>query len=704
MRYLLFFLLYTLGLSATAQDVIAPAVGDNVHFYALLIAAQNYQDNAFPSLHGPYRDAQALRTVLTTSYNFEPGHVTVLADKSKDEILDAVETTCKRLNPDDNLLIFYAGHGTYTTGINAFDVHGYLVPTSAKQGKFYTYISSDELTGSFRQCKSKHILVIADACFGGSLARRAIPSAPLPIQAAYNRNSRQLMASGNITPVPDNSVFIQYFIQRLEENDKKYITINDLFQQIVTPTINNTNGLTYPVCNPFFNVGDEDGRFVFKRTDGRARELEPVASTTTPPASETYTGAVNPSTPATATRMSLDKAKDLLKAGNLLEAKNGIDFITSQDKNLYNGEAWYTRLKIYNALAASNYSSQYPDARDQAFIALRRYTEVDNSKLVLLIMDGYKPVNEIYQGYFQMGANDYNAGKYDEALKNFSGAISTSSFMTQKGWTNLPIDTTSTLYAGISAEKAGKKDFAAIYYGRLAEAGIRSINGTNMLDVYKWLVDYYNTKKDDANYQKFIALAKQQFPDDLFWPSTELDNLRAAGNKKALFAKYEEIVAHFPSNHLFFFNYGLELYQYATDANSGRPADYDALIARALVMLQNCLKIKPDYPQAALVCGQIYYNTGVDLQTQTKNIPGKDPEAVKRRADLRIEAGKQFDMAIPYFEQVDSDLGGKGKLTMEEKATLKNSYNLLITIYENKNISDRVNTYTTKFNNVDKDH
>jgi len=402
----------------------------------------------------------------------------------------------------------------------------------------------------------------------------------------------------------------------------------------------------------------------------------------------------------------VDKAKDLLKANKLPEAKTEIDKVLAVEKNQKSGDAWYTKLKVYNAIAANGQlSSQYPDARSQAFDALQKYTEVDDKKLLLLQMDGYKPVNEIYQGYFQVGANDYNGGKYDSALMNFSGALKTSAFMNAKGWTNLKIDTTSTLYAGISAEKAGKRDSAAVYYGKLAEAKIANINGSNMIDIYKWLVDYYNQKKDEANTKKFITLAKEQYPDDLFWPSTELDNLREKGPKDSLWAKYDEITAKFPKNHLFFFNYGLELYQYSSDTSSGkRPANADVLIAKAQENLKKCLEVQPDYPQAALVLGQISYNAGVDLQAQTKKIPGKAPEDVKKRADLRVAAGKKFDEAIPYFEMVDKDLGSKGKLKMDEKTTLKDAYDLLITIYEQKNLKDKVDVYTTKFNNVDKDH
>ncbi|GGA85449.1 hypothetical protein [Puia dinghuensis] len=405
---------------------------------------------------------------------------------------------------------------------------------------------------------------------------------------------------------------------------------------------------------------------------------------------------------------SVDKAKDLLKAGKVTDAKTQIDGALTSDKTQKNAEAWYTKLKVYNAIAANDQlRAQFPDARDQAFDALKKYVDLDekDKKLLLLQMDGFKPINEIYQGYFQVGANDYNTGKYDDALKNFTGAIGASGYMNAKGWTKLPIDTTSTLYAGISAEKANKKDTAAVYYGKLADAKIAMINGTNMIDIYKWLVDYYNTKKDDANTQKYLALAETQYPDDLFWPSTRLDILREKGNKDSLWAEYDQIVAHFPKNHLFHFNYGLELYQYANDTSSGhRPANYDALISKAQEMLKKCLELEPDYPQAALVLGQISYNAAVDLQSSTKTIKGKTPDDIKKRADLRIAAGKKFDEAIPYFEQVDKDLGSKGKLKMDEKNALKDAYDLLTNIYQEKNIKDKIDFYTNKFNNVDKDH
>lgn len=65
---------------------------------------------------------------------------------------------------------------------------------------------------------------------------------------------------------------------------------------------------------------------------------------------------------------------------------------------------------------------------------------------------------------------------------------------------------------------------------------------------------------------------------------------------------------------------------------------------------------------------------------------------------------KKYDEAIVYFEKVDKTLGSQGKLKMEDKQFLKEAYDLMITIYEQRQDKDKIDTYTDKFNNVEKKH
>jgi hypothetical protein len=403
---------------------------------------------------------------------------------------------------------------------------------------------------------------------------------------------------------------------------------------------------------------------------------------------------------------SVDKAKELLKANKLAEAKEEIDKTLLVEKNQKNAEAWYTKVKIYNAIAVNDpLKNQYPDALIQSLDALKKYVQYDDKKQVLLAADGFKPVNEIYQGLFQEGAAAYNAQKWSVSLTDFTAAISAINFMYKQGWIKQSMDTTSLLYAGISAEKSNKRDEALIYYKTIADSGITKIGGNDMGEIYKWLADYYTRSGDKAMAVKYTALGKSKYPNDIFFDELQLDVLRKTGPKDSLFAKYEEINREHPDSSIYFFNYGLELYQYASDTSSGkRVANADELIKKAQEKLLASLKINPNYAQANLVMGQISYNEGVEFQALGKPKGNTNAAELKQRQDYRAMSAKKFDEAIPYLEKVDQILGTQTKLKKADKVALRDSYDMLVTIYESKKDTAKIAFWTDKYNNVDKVH
>jgi len=133
------------------------------------------------------------------------------------------------------------------------------------------------------------------------------------------------------------------------------------------------------------------------------------------------------------------------------------------------------------------------------------------------------------------------------------------------------------------------------------------------------------------------------------------------------------------------------------------------MIAKSIEKAKKSIEINPQYPNAHMLLGQIYYNQAVDIINTNKQIRPVGgvklkPEELKLKATLREETNKKFDEAIVEFQKLDELLGGAGKLKMEEKQFLKDAYDLLINIYEQKNDSDKATVYTEKFNNVDKVH
>lgn len=399
----------------------------------------------------------------------------------------------------------------------------------------------------------------------------------------------------------------------------------------------------------------------------------------------------------------VEKAKDLLKANKLTEAKTEIDNFLAQEKNQKNADAWYTKAKIYTAISMdANAKGQFPNARMEGFEALKKYTEVDDKMLISLQIDGYKPVNDMYTSTYQEAANSFNAKNYDQALSGFKNAIAISSFMTEKGWINLKLDTNSVLYAGVAAEKLEKPEDAAIWYGQLVSAKAK---GDGFVEIYKWVANHYYEKKDVASAEKYLAIGKEVYPTDPFWASLDLDMAREKGDKDQLFAKYEQTISSNPDNHLYRYNYAVELYQhgYNTDLTK-RPANSADVIKKAQDNVQAAVKMKPDYSKAQLFAGQIVYNQGVDMLNEAKAIKGTKPEDETKKKNIKAEALKKFDEAIPYFTQVDNLLSPQGKLKMEDKADLKEALDLLITIYDQKGMKDKVKEYEVKFNDVDRKH
>ncbi|WP_158534892.1 tetratricopeptide repeat protein [Mucilaginibacter hurinus] len=245
---------------AKEAEIILPATEKPPVYHAILIAANDYEDPAIDDLENPLKDASELEAILKTGYTFSPENITTLFNKSREEIMQALVLKSSALTDNDNLLIFYAGHGIAEKD-KFGDVDGYWVPSSAKKGLNASYISADDINKALKRSNSRHILVIADACFSGAFTRALVTDASLGIQKQFAVPSRKIMASGNLEPVPDNSRFVYYLKKNLKENTEKYMTAKKLFDSFYEAILNNSE--TSPQYTAIKNVGDEGGQFVF---------------------------------------------------------------------------------------------------------------------------------------------------------------------------------------------------------------------------------------------------------------------------------------------------------------------------------------------------------------------------------------------------------------------------------------------------------
>jgi hypothetical protein len=124
-----------------------------------------------------------------------------------------LDQLARRLTENDNLLIFYAGHGHWDEGLN----QGFWLPADAKEASRAEWLSNSTIREYIQGIKSKHTLLITDACFGGGIlrTRTAFSGASRAIAELYKLPSRKAITSGTRNVVPDKSVFVEYLIKRL---------------------------------------------------------------------------------------------------------------------------------------------------------------------------------------------------------------------------------------------------------------------------------------------------------------------------------------------------------------------------------------------------------------------------------------------------------------------------------------------------------
>ena len=102
--------------------------------WALIIGIDNYQD--FPQLRYAVEDAKSIQTLLITQYGFPEDNITLLLDDdaTKAGITDAFYTLGEKTQPDDAVIVFFAGHGETYHIAGSNEDQGYLIPIDGKQG------------------------------------------------------------------------------------------------------------------------------------------------------------------------------------------------------------------------------------------------------------------------------------------------------------------------------------------------------------------------------------------------------------------------------------------------------------------------------------------------------------------------------------------------------------------------------------------
>ena len=155
------------------QTVTEEGPVKNGHQYVVAIGIDHYQN--WPVLGTAVSDATGFANLLTSKFGFEYA-VEPLTEKNatRDAINSLIDDDLRRrLKPEDDLIIFFAGHGTTrndTIGDTTRSV-GFIVPVDARapgaNEHWSDYLNVEELLRNVSTLPASHILVILDSCHSG---------------------------------------------------------------------------------------------------------------------------------------------------------------------------------------------------------------------------------------------------------------------------------------------------------------------------------------------------------------------------------------------------------------------------------------------------------------------------------------------------------------------------------------------------------
>ncbi|MDF0673345.1 MAG: caspase family protein [Nitrospira sp.] len=241
------------------------------HYHALVIGNDHYKH--WKVLKNGISDATAVAKTLKEQYGF---HVTIIKDSIRSDIMNALNEYRKILNENDNLLIYYAGHGHLEQDID----RGYWIPVNAEIDNNSEWVNLSDVTDLLQLISAKHVMVVADSCFGGKLTRSSLAQLKPGLTAharldilkkLAKRRVRTAMTSGGVNPVLDaggsgHSVFAEAFLGVLEENDT-VLEAERLFLAIrsrVVSTSQQIHSEQIPTYDPIHMAGHESiGDFIF---------------------------------------------------------------------------------------------------------------------------------------------------------------------------------------------------------------------------------------------------------------------------------------------------------------------------------------------------------------------------------------------------------------------------------------------------------
>lgn len=384
---------------------------------------------------------------------------------------------------------------------------------------------------------------------------------------------------------------------------------------------------------------------------------------------------------------SLDDIAKLMDKQQYASAKVAIEKYIVDPKNAASSDAWYYKGRIYNSLSRDTTIAKQDayDYKQTAFEAFKKNQLLDKMDLRMKT-EFHKSYLDLYLGYYDLGAQNFNLKNYTAAYNAFSKTQEIENFILSKNYLYDEIklnklDTPLVMNIATAALQGSDTINAVINYRRITDAGI---TGTDYERVYEYLAQYYLGIKDDINAQAILSKAKAAYPKNNYWNAIEVEQIAKSGDTKALFARYDEMYNKDPKNFANSYNYAVEIYN-ALWANNNKTPDTTLFIKLSQV-LKSAIEVD-ETMDATMLLNNHLFNVAAEYSTKAaliKDNKTTKPEELKKKKEFNAASLSYMNELIPFGEKMIKFLSAKTTLTTKQKINYKQTAGYLSDAYRIK--------------------
>jgi len=364
----------------------------------------------------------------------------------------------------------------------------------------------------------------------------------------------------------------------------------------------------------------------------------------------------------------------------LEDAKTELDKALADPKSQSNAEAYLLKAEVYGSISSNPaLKEKYPNADLEGLQALKKYLELEPAETKLK-EDKYNGVNGIYGSLFASGVKEYNAKNWDSAYSKFKYVAELGDLFTSRKWSSSSFDTTSYLYAGVTAQNAKKNEEAARYYGRIAE---NKVKGPDYEGIYDFLVKYYLNNNNQAEFAKYLALAKEAYPENKAWNDLEFANTTDNAPIEDMVKKFETADAAKSLTASNYLDYG-DYFINNKKIKDLEPAKKNEYTNKAYYSFSKASELDTANGIASYNAGVAAYTMFEDARDARVKIKGTTPDIKAKQSQADKLADAAADKSLQSLEKSFATLSSKANRSNIERNCLSKSTDLLYNLYEYK--------------------